>query len=156
MNPNLTGVFSEDEESWRLCLQRVLSGEMRDKPPRDDNIRGLVETLGCLPFLRTIGSCGGHVITSLHSVCHAFYVGSWFTFRIDGSQQSKQFVMRLKNLLQVYQYTWFKNMPQTFIYGIVLARHEEEPVDKEEVEQLIRQTSELIEKITALADCFTP
>ncbi|TSC79437.1 MAG: hypothetical protein G01um101429_424 [Parcubacteria group bacterium Gr01-1014_29] len=168
-------MFSRDRERWQVYLQKVIAGEISHEFPIDANILGLVEALNDFPFLYTRGSCGGHVRTREHILKErvlrgfdadmplfsgfAVYAGSWFTFTVDGScQQGEQFAADLKQLLQGYQHTYFKNMPQTgpFAYAVVLAYQEEgkESVTKEEAKQLTVQTSELIEKVTELVKAF--
>ena len=166
---NITRIFSEDKEWFRLYLQQVVAGRIPHEPPLDENIRTVIEALNDLPFLYTMGSCGGHVRTRESIIVdprwmgredlifsgYAVYTGSWFTFTVDGLQQSELFVLELEKLLRGRPHAYVKQMPQTgpFAYAVVLAYQEEgkESVTKEEAEQLTGQTSELVEKVTELA-----
>ena len=167
-----TCVFLKDKAGWHLYLQRVILREIPHELPLDDNVHSLVEALNNLPFLYTMGSCGGHVKTRENMLTNPYWIGKedlifsgyavymsgWFTFTIDGSQRSKRFVEELMKLLQKYRHTDLKNMPQTspFAYAVILARQEKNQasITKEEAEEFAGQTQDLIQQITELAKRF--
>ncbi len=142
--------FKGRKESIKLWLNgQIKSWHSLDELPLDKNIASLVHALNELPFIYTMGSCGGHVYAKDG---YAVFHGSWFAFTIDGSQEGTCFVEELKVLIGKFEGTSCEILQTENKYAVVLARQPQnrETIALKEAEHKQRQTQELIEKIAQL------
>ena len=149
----MTGFFPRDKRNFTAYIERIKTGENSREPPLDENVRGLVEALNELPFLYTMGSGGGRVMSLFREGMLVYGDGCWVTFTVNGtSPQSGRFVAEITKLLQTYKDAHLKPMPQTslYSYGVTLAVQE----DGEEVVAYAGRATARIRNITDFVKKF--
>lgn len=118
-----------------------------EQPLPDQNISTLIANLNKLPFLYTVGSCGGHVRKRMGRV---FFDAGWFTFRIDNTAANTQFLQKIQEIIREFDGTDFRIL-KSGAYAVNLAQSEYDTTEQQAHYSYTR-IQELISTINALCD----
>ena len=118
----------------------------------DENIVNLIHILNKLPFLYTMGCCGGHA-GRYKETC---YSSAWFTFTVDdNNKKSSLFLKGLYALIENYEYTLLERQETAgpFSYAVVL-RQSLDDLTQEKMKCVIQKVEERIQHLTAFVETF--
>lgn len=118
-----------------------------EEPLPDQNISTLIANLNKLPFLYTVGSCGGHIRNRKGRV---FLDAGWFTFRTNKNETSTQFLEKIQEILREWGGTGFRIL-KSGAYAVNLAQSECD-ITEQEAHYAYTKIQELISRINSLCD----